>query len=352
MSKNINIKFGENLKQLMARRNFTATELAGKLGVSGMSITRYLRGQQPSPVRVSKLATIFEVEQSELLNSLPAGALSPWDEKRAGEDIPIMLKGLDDKNFPAFQKNMKYLSEVQQEMLENMIAYRTEKYFNRADYFARHRYACFVAQDTPIYLILDTKSTHPKDVANSKPVSIGWGFFDCFGNRLIIKSFIVKPCGEDKALYDENLESHRISFGRAQAEGLPFPKILDELSEDICHLKPAAVISDKTQFNKKLFALVDSTVKGLIQPTDFMPARLSHLTDEKLEDWRHCPEVWKKWADQSNLTLGELHKILFNSFCAEYADSRTHIINVAKCYFALKFKIGLEPGPAKAPGTI
>lgn len=58
-----NIKFGDKIRRMLHIRNMTQGQLADKLGISEVVLSRYITGaRKPSPYLVSRIASILECD--------------------------------------------------------------------------------------------------------------------------------------------------------------------------------------------------------------------------------------------------------------------------------------------------
>ncbi|MDK2902447.1 MAG: hypothetical protein PWQ93_366 [Clostridiales bacterium] len=109
--------FGEKLKELRIKRNYTQRELAQKLNMSQSSIAMYERNQRiPDPLTLKKIAEFFNVTIDYLL-----------DTSKETLDIEAML----DKNNIMF--NGEPLTEEDKESIINFIRYVQKKYKSKSE---------------------------------------------------------------------------------------------------------------------------------------------------------------------------------------------------------------------------
>jgi len=70
-----NIEFANRLRLLMLHRDMNQAELAKKMGVSQVQISRYLKGMDyPTWTKIKMLLRVLKCRPEELLGDIPSGA--------------------------------------------------------------------------------------------------------------------------------------------------------------------------------------------------------------------------------------------------------------------------------------
>lgn len=184
-----------------------------------------------------------------------------------------------------------------------------------------------------MYLFFDTETTGlPRnwkapmsDLANwPRMVQIAWLLYDGMGERLEGRGCIIKPAGY--SIPAEATAVHGISTERANKEGEPLGKVLEEFEEAL--RRSDYLVAHNVKFDEKIVG------------AEFLRENISHslhksttiCTMEKSTNYCRIPGPYGyKWPK-----LSELHFALFNSAVEETHDANDDVDTCARCFFEMK----------------
>jgi len=184
-----------------------------------------------------------------------------------------------------------------------------------------------------MYIIFDTETTGlPKDF--SKPITdfenwprivqIAWKIYDENGKEISSHNRIIKPDGF--TIPEESIRIHRISNKRANSEGIPLEKALQEFSQ--CLQNYNFLIAHNINFDYKVTACEFLRLGWKNYLNDIVNICTMNSTID------YCGIKGRMGIKPPTLT--ELHQKLFNKKFEDAHDALVDVEALARCFFELK----------------